>query len=232
MTDYLLLFSVVVAGGLTALFIKKYQKWLPYLISFSGGYLFAIIIFHLLPEIFGHPVHHEHLHEYSPKTVGVFILLGLLFQMFLEYFSRGVEHAHTHSHGSGLTLGVILGLFLHAFTEGLPVHQLHDHAYLYGILVHKFPIALVLTSFLIHTGLKMRQILILLILFALMTPLGTLVGEKIEFLVENHVYVSAFVAGLLTHISTAIIFETDTSHRIPLKKLLVIILAFILAYLN
>jgi len=228
MIDYFVLIIVVLAGGTVAWIIKRRLQWLPLLIAFSGAYLFAIIVFHLLPEIYGHAGHE---HAFSSKTAGLFLLAGLVFQLILEYFSHGIEHAHEQTAADhSLTLGAVLGLFLHAFAEGLPVHQLHSHAYLYGILVHKFPIALVLTVFLIQSGLQVRRIWLLLILFSLMSPLGALAGEKIALLKENHVYVSAFAAGILTHISTVIIFESDMQHRLPPKKLAVIILAFLLAY--
>jgi zinc transporter ZupT len=235
-TDYILLIGAVLAGGSAAIFFRNQQHWLPYLVSFSGAYLFAIIVFHLLPEIYGTVSGdmHAHHHNISSKTAGIFLLAGLLFQMLLEYFSHGVEHAHSHkhNHGHSITVGVLLGLFLHAFTEGLPVHQLHSHHYLYGILVHKIPIAFVLAGFLLQSRLKVMQVLLILILFSFMTPLGTLLGEKSHFLLHNHVYVSAFVAGVLTHISTVIIFESDIRHKIPVKKLAVMLLAFVLAYLN
>ncbi len=234
MIDYLLLMSVVLAGGVTAWFFKNTKKNISLLISFSGAYLFAVIVFHLLPEIYAHSPDSSHMHNhFHLKLTGVFILLGLLFQILLENFSHGLEHAHEQEHfDHTLSIGLITGLFLHAFTEGLPVHQLHNHSYLYGILVHKFPIAFVLVSFLITTRLALKNILLILILFSIMTPLGTYLGEKSEFLLRHHTYVSAFVAGILTHISTVIIFESDRNHKIPPRKLLVIILAFVLAYLN
>ncbi len=231
MIDYMWLIITVLAGGTAAFSFGKSPKWLPYLVSFSGAYLFAVIVFHLLPEIYSGETEHAH-HHASVKITGAFLLAGLLFQMLLEYFSHGVAHAHSHKDAHPLTAGAVSGLFLHAFTEGLPVHQLNDHAYLYGILVHKFPIAVVLTSFLLQSGLSATRSFIILFLFALMTPAGTYAGEKIPFLTENHIYVSAFVTGILTHIGTVIIFESDTRHEIPLKKLIVMILAFILAYFN
>ena len=232
MTDYLLLIGVVLAGGLLGAWSKKHEKFVPYLISFSGSYLFAVIVFHLLPEIYGH--HHQHAaHEVSAKTAGAFILAGLIFQMILEYFSRGIEHAHDHRHGTGgLTAGVVAGLFLHAFAEGLPVHQQPTHHYLYGILVHKLPIALALTAFLIQSGLNTGRIILILVLFSLMTPLGTWAGEHFELLKTYHIYVSAFVAGILTHVSTVIIFESEPHHKFSLQKFLIMLFAFVLAYLN
>jgi len=240
MTAYIWLILAVLAGGLSAFYLYKFQGLQRLLITFSGAYLFAIILFHLLPEIYaGHAHVHGHLHaheavkNYAPKTVGLFIILGLMFQLCLDVFSHGIEHGHetdTHGH-QALTLGVVAGLFLHAFTEGLPVLQGTDRAYLYGILVHKFPIALALTSFLIVSGMKWGRILLILLAFSLMSPLGAWIGSHVAFLREHHVLVSAFVVGILTHISTTILFESNKDHRFYLRKMLVIALAFALAYL-
>ncbi len=234
MSAYLWLILSVLAGGFSAFYLYKQQGLQRALITFSGAYLFAIIVFHLLPEIYGAHGHaHTHTHEHVHyKTIGLFIMLGLLFQLILDFFSHGVEHGHEcQTEPAHLTTGIIIGLFLHAFTEGLPVLQGTSRAYLYGILVHKFPIALALTSFLIASGMKFGRILLVLIAFSLMSPLGAWVGSHLPFLMEHHILVSAFVVGILTHISTTILFESNMDHKFYLKKLLIILLAFGLAYL-
>jgi len=227
MIDYLLLIATVLAGGVTAMYVYRSGKAMDFITAFSGAYLFAVIVFHLLPEIYEETARGH----FSAKTAGAFLLAGLLFQLILEYFSHGIEHGHLH-HGpdKALSAGAAIGLFLHAFSEGLPVHQLHSHAYLYGLLVHKFPIAWILTLFLIGSGMKKWRIWTALVLFSLMTPLGAWVGEHWDFLREHHVYVTAFAAGILTHIGTVIIFESDMHHRLPPRKLAAIILGFLLAY--
>ena len=225
MEAYILLIIAVLAGGLSALFLYRYQGLQRLLVTFSGAYLFAVIVFHLLPEIYDHG-------DVDMHWAGLFILLGLIFQLLLDYFSHGVEHGHSRdSHVHVLGMGVVTGLFLHAFTEGLPVADPHHQAYLYGILVHKFPIALTLTAFLIHAKMPPVKIGILLVAFSLMSPLGAWAGSHFPVFMEHHTLVSAFVAGVLTHISTTILFESDTNHKFHLYKFLTILLAFGLAYL-
>ncbi|NPA46675.1 MAG: ZIP family metal transporter [Chlorobi bacterium] len=235
MTAYIWLILAVLAGGFSAFYLYRKHGLQRLLITFSGAYLFAIILFHLLPEIYAahtHPHAHEAGHAVPYKTVGLFIMLGLLFQLVLDFFSHGIEHGHEGGNEhTALSAGVVAGLFLHAFTEGLPVLQGTDRAYLYGILVHKFPIALAMTSFLIMSGMKRSQIILLLIAFSLMSPLGAWAGRHFAFLREHHILVSAFVVGILTHISTTILFESNSDHRFYLRKMLVILLAFALAYL-
>lgn len=225
MEAYFWLILVVWAGGLSALWLYRRHKIQHLLITFSGAYLFAVIVFHLLPEIYGH-------NDTGISTVGLFILLGLLFQLVLDFFSHGVEHGHSgRGHAHSLTAGIVTGLFLHAFTEGLPVADAHHRAYLYAILVHKFPIALTLTAFLKNAGMRPAKLWGLLTAFSLMSPLGAWAGARLPLFAAHHTLVSAFVVGVLTHISTTILFESDSDHRFHLYKFLAILAAFGLAYL-
>ncbi len=222
MTDYLLLTASVLAGGALTFLLKNNNRFHKFLLTFSGAYLFAVIVFHLLPEIYRNQT-------FGIKTTGLFLLTGLIFQLTLDFFSHGLEHGHEQGQFQSLRTGLITGLFLHAFTEGLPVHQLHSHAYLHAILIHKLPIAMVLTAFVMQSG-NLTKTLLILIAFSLMSPLGTWAGEHFEALKQNTPLVSAFVTGVLTHVSTTILFESDRSHQFRLKKFATVILAFTLAY--
>ncbi len=57
------------------------------LLAFSGAFLLALTIFELFPEAYVGT---------DSKTVGVFIMAGILLQIFLEFFSKGAEHGHVH----------------------------------------------------------------------------------------------------------------------------------------
>jgi len=222
---YLLLFFVVILGGLIAYYIKDLKpQYIHFLLSFSGAYLLSIIIFHILPEVYAHP---------NKKIVGVFILLGILFQLILEVFSHGAEHGHEHAFLKKTPWVVFISLCIHAFMEGLPINTGdHFHAsYFYAILVHKLPISIILTSLMISAGYSLRRILFLLAIFASMSPLAAWLGHELSILQDYEVYINAFVAGILTHVGTTILFETEHSHEFKIRKFVVIILAMILAYI-
>jgi len=78
-------------------------------------------------------------------------LAGIILQSILESFSKGAEHGHIHIHTDGKKFPLLLfvSLCIHAFSEGLPIHSA-DQNLLWAILVHKIPIAIVLTSFLLQ----------------------------------------------------------------------------------
>jgi len=223
---YFLLFSVVLAGGLIAFQIRhKDKQYINLLLSFSGAYLLSIIVFHLLPGIYA---------RIPGKTAGFFIMMGIVFQLVLELFSHGAEHGHQHSFDKKTPWLLFISLSIHAFMEGLPINEgqhLH-HSYLYGILIHKLPIAIVLTTVMIESNMPVKNIILFLTAFAAMSPLAAYVGEHAEFMLTYGAYINAFVVGILAHIGTTILFENEYSHRFNLRKFLLIFSAMWIAYLT
>ena len=37
-------------------------------------------------------------HHHGTSAIGIFIMIGIVFQIILEYFSKGAEHGHVHGH--------------------------------------------------------------------------------------------------------------------------------------
>jgi zinc transporter ZupT len=222
---YLILFSVVILGGALAFLLQEKDKqFVKLLLSFSGAYLLSIIVFHLLP----------HIYESADKKVGVFIMLGIIFQLILELFSHGAEHGHQHKFENKAPWLVFFSLSIHAFMEGLPInegHHLHT-SYLYGILIHKLPIAIVLTTLMIKAQYSKSKIFAFLVFFASMSPLAAYVGEHFSFMLTYGTYINAFVVGILAHIGTNILFENEHSHSFNFRKFALIFVAVTIAYFS
>ncbi len=192
------------------------------LLAFSGAFLLSLTMFELLPQVYG---------QADAKTVGVFIMLGILLQIFLEFFSKGAEHGHVHlNHETDQFPWLLfISLSLHSFLEGFPVED--NHTLIYGILVHKIPIAIILGIFLLGSKLKLWQSVFFIVLFSLMTPLGSFVAANFSFATAHAALISSLVIGIFLHISTVILFESSEGHKFNLRKLLVIMLAIAIAYL-
>lgn len=217
---YLFPFLAVAAGwAVTRMLPALTSKNLKLLLAFSGAFLLSLTIFHILPEVYAH---------FRP-ILGILVLAGLFLQIVLEFFSKGAEHGHVHQHRSQKIFpwALFLSLSLHAFTEGIPVEQ--HQSLLWGIVVHKLPVAAILALFLSQSGLSKTRVYSFLFLFALMTPLGTLVSEKLIG-TDYQVYFSALVIGIFLHISTTILFETTEGHKFNLAKIMVVLLGFALAF--
>ncbi|MFL9843258.1 ZIP family metal transporter [Flavobacterium rhizosphaerae] len=240
---YILPFLSVILGYAVAVFIKPSKRQnLKLLLAFSGSFLLSLTVMHLLPEVYEGATahHHDHQgHEHGHNSpIGLFIMAGIIFQIILEYFSHGAEHGHvhgpgkhhdhSHDHYAPMPWLLFISLCIHALLEGMPVSHHNDLAW--GIAIHHFPIAIILTAFFINSGLGKTPITLFMLAFSVMTPLGTLLSENLHFIEDYFTEISAVVVGILFHISSTIIFESAENHKFNLAKLLVIILGVIMAY--
>ncbi|WP_103867480.1 ZIP family metal transporter [Aquimarina sp. I32.4] len=224
MYNYLPSIGAVFIGAILVFAFRSFnQKNLKLLLAFSGAFLLAITIFDLLPEVFENNTH--------AKRTGVWIMIGILLQKILEYFSKGAEHGHIHldkeTHRIPKLLFISLGL--HALLEGFPIH--HTDGILMGVIIHKIPVAMILTTFLLNTKLKRYIIIIALVFFALMTPLGTFIAENFAIAQNYYKEITALVIGIFLHVSTTILFESSEGHKFNITKLLIILIATGAAYL-
>ena len=223
MNKYLLPVLAVLIGALIVLVLKqKRSLFTKLLLSFSGAFLLALTLFDLLPEVY---------HHLDAKLTGLYIMFGILLQIILEFFSKGAEHGHIHIHKDNTQFPWLLfiSLCIHSFLEGFPIHQHNDMVY--GVLIHKIPIATLITSFLVQSNYSKMQIAGFLIFFAAMTPLGTFISNNTT-LAEEYIYViNAIVIGIFFHISTIILFESSEGHKFNMSKLLAIIFGVAIAYI-
>lgn len=226
------LLSVLLGYGAALILKPASKKNLKLLLAFSGSFLLALTVLHILPEVYEASAHaHEgHDHEHGNNPIGLYIMAGIIFQIILEYFSKGAEHGHVHSHGHEHRMPWLLfiSLCLHALLEGMPVSHHHDMAW--GIAIHHFPIAIILTAFFVNSGLNKVAIMLFMVAFAIMTPLGTVLSSQLDFISHYYTEVSAIVVGILFHISSTIIFESGEDHKFNLAKLISILLGVIMAY--
>jgi len=219
--NYLLPLLSVLLGYLIAIGLRpKAKKNLKLLLAFSGSFLLSLTVIHLLPEVY----------ESQNHSIGIFIMFGILFQIILEFFSKGAEHGHVHGHDKLTKIPWLLffSLCLHALLEGFPVS--HHHELALGIAIHHLPIAIILTIFFLNAELNKISLFFFMLSFAIMTPLGTLVSESFPLLNEYYTEITAVVIGILFHISSTIIFESSEGHKFNIAKISMIIFGIALAY--
>lgn len=201
---------------------------------FAGAYLFSMTVIHLIPDLF--------LSGEDPFNLGLYILIGFFLQKILENFSNGVEHGHLHIHPGAPVAYLLIALALHSFLEGSiltdSLHSNHapDSVYshgsspkiLLGIVMHKIPAAMALTALLVSQLKNKTKAFLLLIVFAISSPLGLLTSEFFSHSsVLNSEYMIVFfavVAGGFLQISTTIFIETDPSHKLNWKRFSISIL--------
>ena len=233
LTLYLVLFLTVLASGSLIFVFKtgdpKIQKLL---LAFSGAFLIGISFLKLIPEIFSSPV----------RNVGLFIILGYLIQLGLELFTAGAEHGHKHVHSDDEKVSPFLllaGLSIHSFLEGMPIapgfNTAIQHTLVLGIVIHNIPISLTLMSLFIHYGCSRKKAFGYLMIFALMTPLGSFVSHLIHITTGGSVevygsYLLAIVVGIFLHVSTSILFETGENHRYNMQKFITVCIGILCAF--
>lgn len=220
MSTFIFPFMAVVIGA-SALWLDKWisKKFLPLLLSFSGALLLSLIVFELLPSVY----------DGTEINIGFWILLGILLQLVLETLSKGAEHGHLHIHNTNrLPLTLLLSLSIHAIIEGFSLGQFTGLTI--GISIHKLPIAIVLALFLAKSKIPKILSFLLLLLFGLMTPLGSYLSLFWESKPSIQFATNAIVIGVLLHVSTTILFESNSHHKLKINNLITIILAFAIGY--
>ncbi|MEN8769553.1 MAG: ZIP family metal transporter [Candidatus Arcticimaribacter sp.] len=203
--------AVFIGAGIAFYFKPKTPKGMKLILAFSGSFLLSILILEMLPQVY----------EAGTKTTGFWILGGILFQILLEFLSKGAEHGHTHHHSTKFPWLILISLCIHAFLEGMPLGL--QPALLWGVSVHKIPIGLVIGALLLQSNATTLLKVVALCLFALMSPLGSYVTSFTDTQF-THSVVEPFVVGILFHISTTILFESTEGHNFNLQKFLTILL--------
>lgn len=189
-------------------------------LAFSGGFLLSITVFELLPHVF----------ETPSRRIGVFIMLGILLQIFLEFFSKGAEHGHVHLHSESKHFPWILfiSLGIHAFMEGFPIST--GNHLLLAVIVHKIPVAIILSFFFINAGYKKITTVLFLFFFALLTPLGSFLATHTEAIHRYETEFTALVIGIFLHVSTTILFESSKNHKFNPVKMAAVLVAVLIGY--
>jgi zinc and cadmium transporter len=232
----------ILISGLLALNFRLNQKIFRLVLAFSAAYLFSTTIMHLLPEAYT---------GYHFKWVGLFIVLGFSVQLMIENFSAGLEHGHSHHHSvackNHFPYGIIAGLFIHSFLEGLPVYHSdasefsHNHQHsnmqlILGLIIHNVPISFLFVALLKDHHVKTVAIIFNLLLFSIMAPAGYLFSLFLHSinasgLMEYQYIADAIVIGIFLHISTAILFETGDEHKYSPVKILSMMAGILLAFI-
>ncbi|MBS1572168.1 MAG: ZIP family metal transporter [Bacteroidetes bacterium] len=212
---YLLLILSVVVGAFLGKNFGNKEKFAKNLLIISAGFLITICLNEVFPEIY----------SINNNWIGFFVIAGVLLQMLLENLTKGFEHGHFHQHSEEkniLPIALMIGLFVHAFIEGIPLSTISEinSPYLMGILVHNLPISFVLGAFLFKKKTSISGIVIVL-LFALSSPLGMLLGQFFNPTMEP--YFLAIVGGIFLHISSVIIFESNKNHQMDWQKIILVI---------
>lgn len=230
MTTYILGLLISFAAGAWFIYRAPANKsWIYLFLSAGGAYLITILFTHILPELF----------ENLGEKAGVVLLIGFIVQILLENYSRGIEHGHAHASTSKTSLLIAFGaLCLHALIEGMPLASVlfdtqtqFDHELTLGIMLHKIPVAITLSTMLIRSGVLRNAALLWLFGFIACTVVGSFLQHWIVGFSTKLMFMSlGLTVGILLHVSTTILFESSDHHKLSPTRLAVIIVGIAVGF--
>ncbi|CAG5084136.1 ZIP family metal transporter [Parvicella tangerina] len=208
-------------------------------VNWLGLTLLIGLILQLILEKMTHGVGHGHDHSHAKnhKSILIGVMLGLCAHSFIEGMPISVEEqdvASTHQ------------VHQEDGGESHEHHHHHDHSghghehldmskegtklttkFVTAVLMHKIPVTIMLSLFLLSVGVKPINFFLLLSLFASMTPLGMFIGKTLmnnPSLDVYKYYLLALSTGMLLHIITSILFEHGHSRKETNLHILLIII--------
>jgi zinc and cadmium transporter len=231
----ILFLAAVAAGSVVLLFPDFMKRFHRMLLALSGSFLLGMTMLHIFPEGY----------SAGGAKVGIFVIVGFLLQMILEYFSGGLEHGHvhnpaqTHKHSGKIYWMLLVSLCIHAITESMPL-SFHDHlhheahtGYLSAIVLHNIPVSMALVGVVLGSNGGKKQAFLFLIIFALAAPLGMWLSHSIASGSEQAEWfpiIMGLAGGIILHVSTTILLENSENHRFNLIKFSIVIAGFALAF--
>lgn len=129
----------------------------------------------------------------------------------------------------------MISLCLHAFLEGMPLVSNQQNQLVFGIAIHHIPAAFALGSLLLNTSLRRQTIILMLVIFAAMTPLGfatsSVISQGMGDISLHFDKIMAVVIGIFLHISTTILFESGSAdhHKFNKRKIVAICLGILVS---
>ena len=232
-TDLLLycvvIFAAALIGGIIPLIRRWSDYWLHLFLSFGAGIFLATVFTHLLPQAMEQG-------KGEAETVGMLVLIGYLLIFFVEkflFYRRTENGDHVHP---VVSTTAFIGLSVHSLIAGMGLAVFMPSpeasvALLVAILAHKTPAAFSLGSLMLLAKHSRRRIVISMLAFSAMTPLGALVlAQAIDHGSEEVLMVlTAVVTGTFLYVATAdLLPEVFHSRENRWLNLLLLILGLII----
>jgi len=199
---------VVVIYPLKLRITPKHNRSLELADAFASGIFLGAALFHMLPDaiqIFSATLKNNHY-----PLAELLCAIGFLVLLFLERLSNYFTHAKKND--DLLSYMFVLVLIIHALIEGMvlginPAFATASIIFL-AIIAHKSSESFALAVILNRSQLNLKKIIILILLFSSMTPLGIALGTTLDYslrLNKGQLFIAsfnAFAAGTFLYMST------------------------------
>ncbi len=211
--------AVVLGGGVVVARSHWPKRVQEVLLSLSAGFVLALVFLKLIPASF----------EAIGERAAIWVLIGFGVVHFFEHTVVGHLHFGEETHHDVMvtrTAGIsaFVGLFVHAFFDGLTISVGLQYDFFLGVLVfvavllHKFPEGLTVGSIMLTAGYPRKTVFYA----AVGIGVATVLGASSTFLLENVGaellgFAFAFSAGTMVYVGASdLIPEVNkTENRIP-----------------
>lgn len=211
-------FAMATLGALLTLKIGVSHRQLCALISFAGGTLLGVSLFHVLPHS---------LEEISAFFVAIGFLSGLFLFFVLSRFVHicpacAASHLEAHTKSELQSIGIWLGVafVIHNLIDGMAIEassMLHHFgpSILLGILLHKLPEGIALCALFLKGGFSKKRAFVWTALFEFTTVIGWFIGTFLLKSLPDLIWVDwvlLHAAGGFTYLALHAVWNEAREH--------------------
>jgi zinc and cadmium transporter len=187
---------------------------IEHFVAFGAGFMLAVALMELLPEAFAR----------SGTAAPALVLAGYLAVHFTQHTLTPHFHFGEETHAVHRLAGTsaLVGLLLHTFFDGVAIAS----AFLVGralgtmvfiaIFLHKLPEGVTISSLMIAEGRTGRQALAAAAALGTATLLGVLLTDRVAFLVQHGLALSAGVTIYVAASNLVPEFQGKTGWKLPM----------------
>lgn len=214
-----LLYALAAVGAnvLGALAVTSRARWsigaLDVLLSIAAGFLISVSLVDLLPDALA-----RNGIRGAEVALAAYVLVHLTQHTLGRHFHFGVE---THEVSELVGFSALIGLLMHTFVDGVAVASaLRVSASLGGlvfvaVLLHKFPEGLAISSLFLAAGAGRARAILAALALGLTTVVGLVLADRIAFLQEYGLAVSAGVTLYVGASNLVPEFQSKRLWRLP-----------------
>ena len=218
----IIMFISVMAFGYIPLSLDLSSDRMKQLTAIGAGVLIGSAFLVIIPEALEIIEYSGEEHNIETSTIGLSILGGFVIMLLLEVV--GLPHAVHHDEDKDLLgISATFGLLVHGAVDGLAVGASVSTSTEIGLIVfiaimlHKGPTAFGLSSFLRHVGINDSRSKIYLLLFAISSPIVSILTffilKDTSFATDNNIGLALlFSAGTFIYVSTVDVLPEVHSH--------------------
>ena len=214
-----LLYALAAVGAnvLGALAVTSRARWslgaLDVLLSIAAGFLISVSLVDLFPDALA-----RNGFRGAEVALAAYVLVHLTQHTLGRHFHFGEE---THEVSELVGVSALIGLLMHTFVDGVAVASaLRVSASLGGlvfvaVLLHKFPEGLAISSLFLAAGAGRARAILAALALGLTTVVGLVLADRIAFLQEYGLAVSAGVTLYVGASNLVPEFQSKRQWRLP-----------------